>query len=56
MQGPWEDDVVQHATELELGVRIPGQIGLQRIGDVPLPDDANALLVRAGHRLGMRIA
>jgi hypothetical protein len=53
--GPWEDATVQRATELELGVRLPGQIDL-RVG---CPDQAGggqaAALGRLGDRLRLQV-
>lgn len=48
--GPWEDPVVQRATELELGVIVPHQIRLAVHGD---PGDAWATLERIAGRIGV---
>ena len=48
--GPWEDPVVQRATELELGVVVPHQIELVIHGD---PGDAWATLERIAGRIGV---
>ena len=48
--GPWEDPVVQRATELELGVVIPHQIALTIHGD---PGDSRAALERIAGRIGV---
>lgn len=48
--GPWEDPVVQRATELELGVVVPHQIRLAVHGD---PGDAWATLERIAGRIGV---
>ena len=48
--GPWEDPVVQRATELELGVVIPHQIALTVHGD---PGDSGAVLARIADRIGV---
>lgn len=48
--GPWEDGVVQRATELELGVRIPQQIGLVIHGDA---EWARTEIDRMAGRIGL---
>ncbi len=48
--GPWEDPVVQRATELELGVVGPHQIELVVHGD---PGDARSSLDRIAGRIGV---
>lgn len=52
MQGPWEEPAVQRATELGLGIRIPGDMRVAHV----IPTDAPAarsLLERIAERLGL---
>lgn len=54
---PWQDPVVQRATELDLGVRIPDQIAIRArsIGNTAeTTDDLRALLADVAARLGVR--
>lgn len=50
--GPWEDRVVQRATELELGAPIPQQISILPAGRFESP--ARAALERVASRIGVR--
>lgn len=54
MQGPWEEPTVQHATELELGARIPSEMRLRFVSPGALPRHAAELLASGCRRLGMR--
>lgn len=51
--GPWEDAVVQRATELELGVVIPAAIRLQSAGSAVREPWADALIEHIRTRLGI---
>jgi hypothetical protein len=51
--GPWEDDVVQRATELELGVLMPGAIEMNTLGGAAHEPWAVELLEHLGRRLGL---
>lgn len=51
--GPWEDPVVQRATELELGVRLPGEIGMLWEVDERMDDTVYALEDHVSMRLGL---
>jgi len=51
--GPWEDDVVQRATELQLGVLLPSGITLQTAGGAVNEPWAVSLLDHLTHRLGL---
>jgi hypothetical protein len=51
MSGPWEDTLVQRATELNLGVRLPSQLRLHQPPD--LPAGVAAALDRIRLRLGV---
>lgn len=51
--GPWEDDVVQRATELGLGVLVPSAIRLLPDGASSKEPWANALLEHVRRRLGI---
>lgn len=53
VQGPWEDLSVQRATELGLGVRIPGDMVVQPIAGATLPAVACELLMESASRLGI---
>jgi hypothetical protein len=52
--GPWEDPVVQRATEIDLGVRLPDQLVI-RTPDAPVGASAflDRLVERAQQRLGI---
>jgi len=52
--GPWEERVVQRATELQLGIQIPQQLAVSVIG-TPAPD-ALTTIRRATDRIGVMIA
>jgi hypothetical protein len=54
MQGPWEDATVQRATELELGLQIPGQMSVT-LATTYLPPDGVHILAQAALRLGLRL-
>ena len=49
--GPWEDRVVQRATELELGVRIPRELSLSIIGAATVA--THAVIERVSSRIGV---
>jgi hypothetical protein len=49
--GPWEDRVVQRATELELGVRIPQELSLSIIGAATVA--TRAVIERVSGRIGV---
>jgi hypothetical protein len=52
MQGPWEEPAVQRATELDIGVRIPGDMRIAY--DIPAAASAaRSLLYRTAERLGL---
>jgi hypothetical protein len=52
MQGPWEEQTVQRATELGMGIRIPADMQLVR--NIPFADAAaRTLLYRTAERLGL---
>ena len=52
--GPWEDPIVQRATELDLGVRVPSQIELLVVGDSSSGEAAlSPLRDLVGARLGI---
>jgi hypothetical protein len=51
--GPWEDDVVQRATELELGVRLPSDITVTVEGNRHAAIDA--IIVRILARFGVNV-
>lgn len=52
--GPWEDRVVQRATELELGIQIPQQLSIDLVGE---PGEAvRTALERVAARIGVTIA
>lgn len=51
--GPWEDDVVQRATELELGVLMPSRIRLVPAGECAREPWADALQEHVRRRLGI---
>jgi hypothetical protein len=52
--GPWEDRVVQRATELQLGIQIPAHLTFHLAGT---PDPAvERVLQRVADRIGVRIA
>jgi hypothetical protein len=52
MQGPWEEPAVQRATELGLGIRIPGDMHIAQ--DIPTDAPAaQSLLDRISERLGL---
>lgn len=52
MQGPWEEPAVQRATELGLGIRIPGDMRISQ--DIPTDAPAaRSLLDRIAERLGL---
>ncbi|MDQ3656821.1 MAG: hypothetical protein M3457_17320, partial [Chloroflexota bacterium] len=52
--GPWEDRVVQRATELEIGVQIPQHLGIDL---VTAPGKAvRTALERVMARIGVRMA
>jgi hypothetical protein len=53
--GPWEDPLVQRATELGLGVRLPRQINLQTLGTGRADDDGSAELPALGSRLRLTL-
>ena len=48
--GPWEDDLVQRATELDLGARLPRDITVETTGprDGPVPATLGRILGRIG--------
>lgn len=52
--GPWEDRVVQRATELEIGVRIPRDISVVVTG--ALGEHVRTVLERVAARIGVEIA
>jgi hypothetical protein len=54
MQGPWEEPTVQRATELGLGIRIPGDM---RVAATVPPEAsvARSLLQRTAERLGLSL-
>ena len=51
LTGPWEDDVVQRATELDLGVRLPQEIRVDVVGD--MPEAVSGTLARVLSRIGI---
>lgn len=51
--GPWEDDVVQRATELDLGVLLPSRIRLMPAGSGVDEPWADALLEHVRRRIGI---
>lgn len=53
VSGPWEDRVVQRATELELGVQIPRQIQARLV--TPVDEDVRTVLDRVLARIGVSI-
>ncbi len=50
---PWEDPLVQRATELDLGVNLPSQLRIHVSG--PTPDEVASTLHRMKLRLGMAV-
>ncbi|MGB3306854.1 MAG: hypothetical protein WBA63_11765 [Thermomicrobiales bacterium] len=54
--GPWEDEVVQRATELDLGVHYPGEIGLVWEVAPDLVSPTRALREHIVLRLGLPLA
>jgi hypothetical protein len=50
--GPWEDPVVQRATELDLGVRLPAQLDVALRSADAAPDPVLAVV---GERLRLRL-
>ncbi len=52
--GPWEDRVVQRATELEIGIQIPQQLAIEFVGE-PLPA-VREVIGRVAGRIGVPFA
>jgi len=48
--GPWEERIVQRATELELGIQVPSQLAFTGAGEVPA--GITAALTRIASRIG----
>ena len=51
--GPWEDPIVQRATELELGVRLPSEIEMHWDVDDRVADSISAIEDHVAMRLGL---
>jgi hypothetical protein len=51
--GPWEDEVVQRATELQLGVLLPSRIRLLPSGDAARSSWADEIIEHVRRRLGI---
>lgn len=51
LTGPWEDDLVQRATELDLGVRLPQEIRVDVVGD--MPEAVSSTVARVLSRIGI---
>jgi len=52
--GPWEDRVIQRATELELGVRIPQDLSISLAGEISQP--AREAVERIVRRFGVGLS
>jgi hypothetical protein len=51
--GPWQDELVQRATEFELGVRLPDRLALRLVKGSTASNDAAELLEDVAVRLGV---
>jgi hypothetical protein len=54
LTGPWEERVVQRATELELGIQVPAQLAIEVAGS---PDRAAGAMIHGiASRIGVRMS